>query len=318
MTLSDETRVLLLAGIDQPSPRIGRTDALLLVFFHPRLGRASLVSLPPDLLVYIPGYGMQRLNTAFASGGVQRLLDTIQYNFGVRPDHYVAAPLDAFTYFIDDLGGLEVYNLYDMPDLCNLPPGRLQLDGQAILCYIRYRAGSDETERNRRQQEVVRLIVQRMAESGNLSRLADLYATYKARITTNLRWEDIFGYLPFVLTLGDHNRIGFYTFSATDMTVWEIPGKSPARVFLPDQAAIAIRLQSAAGFVLTPQPHTDRLLTLEAELTSVPTRTASFPATPTFPPPPTLTPNPTTSTTPTITSTTTLTPTMTPTETPEP
>ena len=320
IAIDDEVKVLALIGIDQPSPRSGRSDAIMLLFFHPRLARASLLSLPPDLLVFIPGLGMQRLNTAYASGGITRFLATIEYNFGVRPDYYAIAPLDAFTYFVDDLGGLEVYNLTDLPDLCNLPPGRLQLDGQAVLCYVRYRSGTDEAERNRRQQEIVHLIIQRMAESGNLSRLPQLYQEYHTRVSSNLRWTDLLGYLSLALQLGDHNRLGFFTLGSDDLSLWNIPGNSPGMVFITNRSAVSNRIQAAADFVLTAQPFTERLMTLEAQLTAVPSPTATLPATPTFPPPPTAPPPPTVTLSPTgsVTPTVTLTPTPTPTETTQP
>src|SRR5690606_15393329 len=69
LVVPEEVRVLVVAGLDRPLPYTGRTDAIALVIYHPRLARASLVSVPPDLFGYIPGYTMQRLYIAYAVGG---------------------------------------------------------------------------------------------------------------------------------------------------------------------------------------------------------------------------------------------------------
>ena len=66
----------------------GRTDAVAIVIYHPRLARASLVSVPPDLFGYIPGYTMQRVYSAYPVGGPQLLNSTLEYNFGIQPNDY--------------------------------------------------------------------------------------------------------------------------------------------------------------------------------------------------------------------------------------
>ncbi len=304
--LPSEVRTLALVGLDYATPFSGRGDAVALVFYHPRLGRASVLSLPPDLFVYIPGYTMQRLNTAYAVGGVRMLADTLEYNFGVRPDDYGIVRLEAFVYFIDDLGGLEVTVAEKMPEICNdIPPGRHLLDGDQVMCYLRYRVGQDEESRNLRQQEVLRLIVQRMVSGGTLARLPELYQNYRNSVESSLTLPDLQEFVPFALRLGDASHLGFFRLGRDALQTWEIPQPLPAVVFLPNAERVADQVQAAIDFVLTPEPNTDRLLTLEYELTISPTPTAT--RTPTLTP--TITPTPIF--TPTLTPTITLTPTPT-------
>ena len=154
-------------------PYISRTDAIQLIVYHPRLSRASLISLPPDMMVYIPGFTMQRLQVAYAVSGWHGMFDTIQYNFGIRPYYYVLVHLDGFVRFIDkNLDGLDVNVLQAYPDpkYCGgIPTGVYHMTGDQVLCYIRFRVGNDEGDRNRRQQEIFHLILNRMVQSGNLS-----------------------------------------------------------------------------------------------------------------------------------------------------
>ncbi|MFZ6018022.1 MAG: LCP family protein, partial [Chloroflexota bacterium] len=229
-----EVRTLMLVGLDYASPFAGRSDAIALVFYHPRLGRASVLSLPPDLFVFIPGYTMQRLNTAYAVGGVRMLADTLEYNFGVRPDDYAIVRLEAFVYFIDDLGGLEVTVAEKMPEICNdIPPGRHLLDGDQVMCYLRYRIGQDEENRSLRQQEILRLIVQRMVSGGTLVRLPELYQNYRNSVESSLALPDLQEFIPFALRLGDASHLGFFRLGEEHLQTWEIPQALKPVVFLP-------------------------------------------------------------------------------------
>ena len=91
---------------------------MALVIYHPRLARASVVSIPPDLFGYIPGYTMQRMNTAYAVGGARLLATTLEYNLGLRPNHYAVFNLDDFRHLVDDLGGINVTVLENVRAYC--------------------------------------------------------------------------------------------------------------------------------------------------------------------------------------------------------
>ena len=321
----EEVRSLILLGTDSDAPFISRTDAIQLFVYHPRLSRASLVSLPPDLMVYIPGFTMQRLQVAYALSGWHGLFDTIQYNFGIRPNYYVLIHLDGFVRFIDkNLGGLDVNILQAYPDpkYCGgIPTGVFHMTGDQVLCYIRFRVGNDEGDRNRRQQEIFYLILNRMVQSGNLASLPELYKAFRETIETNLELPDLLDAIPLVIKLGDTSRFSFYHFGDTELNPWQIPeGLSPF-VFLPNQKAILPLLQDALNFIQTPAPLSQAVVTYEAALTRVPSPTITL--TPSITPipsntlPPTLTPSltftPSITLTPSITPTPSDTPTITPT-----
>jgi LCP family protein required for cell wall assembly len=317
-----EVLSLALLGTDNLSPYLGRTDAIILVFYHPRFGRASLLSIPPDLFVYIPGYTMQRLNTAYAVGGVDLLADTLEYNLGVRPDDYAVVGLEAFVYLVDDLGGLEVTIAQPLPEICaDLLPGRRLLDGDQVMCYLRFREGLDEVGRNLRQQEVFGIVLRGLLQGGALVRLPELYGSYRSSVQSSLGLDDLQTMVPFALRLGDSSHLGYFQLGGPALDPWQIPEGLKPLVLLPVQDEVLRQVQQAIDFVLTPEPNTDRILTLEYELTVSPTptttgtstRTAT--ATRTIPPtstqPGTITPTRTRTTTgtpPTATTTGTITP----------
>lgn len=304
----EEVQSLLLVGTDSLSPFPGRSDAIMLVFYNRRLGRASFLSIPPDLFLYIPGYTTQRLYTAYAAGGIDMLATALEYNFGVRPDDYAIVHLDDFVYFVDDIGGLEVTVVEKMPAICSdIAPGRNLLNGDQVICYLRYRDRMNELNRNLRQQEVVRLILQRMLHGGTLARLPEMYRLYSKSVETSLKLPDLIDAIPFLLRLGDASHVGYFQVKPPAITTWQIPQGLKPTVFLLQQAALVQQVQAAIDFVLVPEPNSDLIVTLEYELTisPTPTNTSTASATPTI----------TETSTPTVTSTRTTTPTITPTHT---
>lgn len=310
----EEVKSLLLIGTDSLSPFPGRSDAIILAFYHPRLGLASFLSIPPDTYLYIPGYTMQRLNTAYAVGGIEMVYDALQYNFGVRPDDYAISHLDDFVYFIDDVGGLEVTVVEKMPSICSdIAPGRNLLTGDQVMCYLRYRDKMNELNRNLRQQEVLRLVLQRMIHGGTMARLPDLFKLYQNSVETSLRTTEIIRSIPFMLRLGDANHVGYFQVKGAALKVWQLPEGLKPSVFLLNSGPAAIQVQDAINFVLEPEPNTELIITLEHELTISPTSTNT--STATLTPTATETGTPTVTSTSTTTATTTLTRTVTPTRT---
>jgi LCP family protein required for cell wall assembly len=318
-----EARVLALIGTDSVSPFPGRSDALVLAIYHPRLGRTSLLSVPPDLFGYVPGYTMQRFNTAWAVGGFRMLADTLEYNLGVRPDDYVLVHLDDFVYFIDDLGGLEVTIAEPLPSICgDIPQGTNVLSGDQLICYLRFRNGPDELSRNLRQQEVLRLIIQRMARGGSLVQLPDLFATYRRSVESSLSLDNLLFSIPYFIRLSDADHLGYFQLAGDALIPWQIPDGLNPIVFLPDKNAIRVQVQDAIDFIRTPVVSSDRVITLVYELTISPTPTVTHTstATPTvtntLPPTSSPTVTPTNTPTPTGSITITITTTATPSSTP--
>ncbi|MFZ3079051.1 MAG: LCP family protein, partial [Bellilinea sp.] len=302
--LPSDVKTLLLIGTDSLTPFPGRSDAIVLVFYYPRLGRVSFLSIPPDTFLNIPGYTMQRLNVAYAVGGFNMLADALEYNFGVRPDDYALFHLDDFVYFIDDIGGLELTVVERMPSICSdIQPGRALLNGDQVMCYLRYRDKMNELNRNLRQQEVLRLVIQRMVHGGTLARLPDLFALYSESVETSLTLPKILSFIPFMLRLGDANHVGYFQVKKPALITWQIPDGLKPTVFLLDQTSLVKQVQAAIDFVLIPEPNSELIVTLEYELTvsPTPTVTGTATATPTI----TETPTATTSFTPTVSATVT-------------
>ncbi len=319
--LPEDVQTLLLLGSNEDQPYEGATTGMALVLVNTRLAKVSLITIPGDLFVYIPGYTMQRISMAYPVGGLPLLFKTMQYNFGIRPDHWALVHPDDFQSFVNDLDGLDISVLAPLSDTCgSFPPGLAHMDGSQVFCFISIRQGSDEIDRNRRLQQVLRLLFLRMVQNGNLVRLPDLLATYLPSIRIDLTPDEILSQIPLALKLGDPQRVSYFQVGWDAVTFWQLPGQSKSSVLLPRPQALMSLLQQAVDAVGTPSPLTDLVTTLEYELTISPTPSITIAPSST----PSLTPTLFNSPTPlpptpiTITPTITLTPTIstTPTETP--
>ncbi len=165
--LSPEQQAALATGGDVGS---GRTDTILLVHIPGLLsgGHATMVSIPRDSYVNIPGHGWDKINSAFAYGGPSLLAQTVEQDTGLRLDHYAEIGFAGFGQVVDALGGVRVCPADPIDDPLagiNLAAGCQKLDGAQALGYVRTRA----TPRS----DLDRMVHQREFMSAMLNRAGD-------------------------------------------------------------------------------------------------------------------------------------------------
>src|ERR1700720_1088091 len=123
----------------------GRTDTILLVHV-PGIGSSTpttMVSIPRDSYVPIPGDGKDKINAAFAVGGAPLLAQTVEQATGIRLDHYAEIGFDGFAVLVDAVGGVTMCPAEPISDPLagiDLPAGCQKLDGRNALGYVRTRA----------------------------------------------------------------------------------------------------------------------------------------------------------------------------------
>lgn len=238
---ADQINYLLLGSDARPGSRNFRTDTIILASINPTLGTVSLVSFPRDLYVNIPGWGQDRINTAWAHGGFKKLAETINANFGVRPTNYVLINFSNFKRLIDGLGGLEIevgapVSDYYRGRYITIKPGVKQMDADLVLWYVRTRKTTNDFARNRRQQEVLRALVKKFLSLDAIARAPELYAIYSSSVTTDLGLGDMLPLIPLAAQLTDTSRIHHYYIGPKQVYDWITPGG--AMVLLPRQDAI--------------------------------------------------------------------------------
>jgi len=179
----DQLNILLLGSDQRPWSRNFRTDTIILLTVNPSLGSVSLTSFPRDLYITIPGWGMDRINTAWGRGGFNKLAATFEHNFGVRPEHYVLVNFSSFKYIVDSLGGLDVNVGKKLSDYRNgryitIPAGPQHMDADLVLWYVRSRKTTNDFARSKRQQEVLMALFHKMLSLNALRRAPEFYNIY--------------------------------------------------------------------------------------------------------------------------------------------
>jgi LCP family protein required for cell wall assembly len=119
-----------------------RTDSIILVHVPAGGGKPALISLPRDSYVPIPGHGSNKINAAFAFGGPNLLVQTVEQVTDLHIDGYVEIGFAGFASVVDSVGGVNICVPFKMNDKkagINLKKGCQVLDGANALGYVRAR-----------------------------------------------------------------------------------------------------------------------------------------------------------------------------------
>jgi LCP family protein required for cell wall assembly len=272
--LTDKDTVnFLLIGSDKRPGGSFRTDTMVVVVLWPKNGQVSMISIPRDLWIYIPTVGMQRINTAYQSGeiygygggGPGLLRDAIAYNLGIRIDHTAMVEFDGFRRIVDTLGGVDVpvacsytdwhlidpsYDPYNENNwsLYTVNAGVTHMDGDLALWYARSRQKSNDFDRGRRQQEVLRAIFARALSTDTLARIPQLYTDFSSTILTDLGLADLVKLALYAPHLSNPNIRSYYI-RPPYVSDWITPGG--ADVLLPNQPALEQMLAQATSISTT-------------------------------------------------------------------
>jgi LCP family protein required for cell wall assembly len=144
-----------------------RTDTIMIVYAPPG-GRPALISVPRDSFLPISGHGSNKINAAYAFGGPELLVGTVERNTGLRIDSYVEIGFGGFVNIIDALGGIEMClpkAIKDRDSHLDLPKGCQILDGTTALGYVRMRKADPRGDLGRveRQREMLAAVAKKTA-----------------------------------------------------------------------------------------------------------------------------------------------------------
>ena len=174
------TNILLIGTDGRTLNEQSRSDSIIIATIDNNTKKVKLTSIVRDTYVEIKGHGNDKINAAFAYGGADLLMDTIQRNFNIRLDKYVIINFWGFEGLVDSIGGLdvevkdtevaEINKFIGETDTQKSPPlvkGGLQhLDGQQSLAYARIRhVGNGVYERDSRQRIVLTLLVNKLKDT---------------------------------------------------------------------------------------------------------------------------------------------------------
>jgi polyisoprenyl-teichoic acid--peptidoglycan teichoic acid transferase len=142
----------------------GRSDTIMLVHLNAKRTKAYIISFPRDMYVNIPGYGRNKINSAFAFGGAPLAVRTLENLTGVRMDHVVLIDFEGFIRLTQDLHGVTVTNKTAFRSHgFDYPKGKITIAGEEALWFVRERhqlPGGD-LDRAENQRNVIKAIVQK-------------------------------------------------------------------------------------------------------------------------------------------------------------
>lgn len=195
--VSNLTNILLI-GRDNRQDEPARSDCMILCSFSPDTGDVIFTSFLRDLYVPIPGHQNNRLNAAYALGGISLLQDTLEHNFGIDVDGCIEVDFTSFPGIIDALGGVALTLRQDEADAINREiPGRLcegdhLLTGEQALAYSRIRNLDPDGDfsRSLRQRKLLTALLERYRNADLLTILSALSDTLPL-ITTSFSRRDI-------------------------------------------------------------------------------------------------------------------------------
>ncbi len=248
----NQVNILLLGSDQRPYSSIYRTDTIILATINQDAGSIHLTAIPRDLYVYIPGWTMQRINTAMAHGGFEQLALTFEYNLGVRPDYYVMVNFQDFIDIVNSLGGIDVQAAQPLYDTRTgygwfyVPAGLIHMDGEMALWYVRSRHTSNDIDRLRRAEEVMLAIGNRLMEFDALSRIPDFYNLYKDRVSTNVSLQDALTLAPAAQQAAQNNRVTSFVLGYGPLYDWVEPFTG-AMVLLPNREQVLALMSQAVG-----------------------------------------------------------------------
>ncbi|GGM87408.1 LytR family transcriptional regulator [Thermopolyspora flexuosa] len=169
-----------------------RTDTMMLIHLSEDHDRITVVSLPRDSWVTIPGKGEHKINSAYQFGGPKLTVETVRQATGLPIHHYVEVNVLGFIDVVDAVGGIEVCTpvpINDTKTKFRLPAGTHELDGVQALFYARTRATArSDLDRIDRQQQVLSALLDRALSGGTLAnpvRLTNLINSALRTITVD-------------------------------------------------------------------------------------------------------------------------------------
>lgn len=266
-----EAHTILVLGVDRrPDGGDQNADVIILARLDLEGKTVATVSLPRDLLVEIPGVGMDKINSAYNYGverdpsnkaaGVALVRDTVEHNFGVLIDDYVMVDFQGFERVVDSLGGIEI----DVPqeiDDPNYPTedygtrhlhfdaGVQEMNGEEALAYARTRHGDNDDARRDRQTQVLLALFEQGKGLGSIARASELVVALGGAVQTSFSFDEQLALARLGFDV-DRNRIEMVSLSQP--LIEPSTTENGAWVYVGDISTIAAFIEDTLAGAATP------------------------------------------------------------------
>ncbi len=184
---------IALFGIDAPKGKVGRSDSIMILTLDEEHKVIKLTSIMRDSYVDIPGYGDDKITHAYAFGGPELAMKTLNENFKVNVEDFMVVNFTSLPEIIDKLGGVKINiipeEIHHIPGITS--PGEQVLNGEQALAYsrIRYATGGDY-KRTERQRVVLEAVFEKL-KSTPTKEYPSLIDDFLPYIETNMSSMDM-------------------------------------------------------------------------------------------------------------------------------
>jgi LCP family protein required for cell wall assembly len=193
--------ILVLGSDARPGEAVerARSDAIHIVGVNFRRHRASVIDIPRDSWVSIPGHGFNKINAAMAAGGVQLTIQTVEALTGIRLDYYAVTSFPGMRSMVDEIGGLRIRVPYDIHDPTDGGPpiarGLRTLDGSSALAFARARdfvpGGDFGRTRNQGAMLIAALKQYQDGVTGDPASTLSWLGTFRRNVDTDLPFDEL-------------------------------------------------------------------------------------------------------------------------------
>ncbi|MEE1132275.1 MAG: LCP family protein [Caryophanon sp.] len=201
--LEDSISILFI-GVDDSMQRSqgesnSRSDALILATLNNEDKSIKMLSIPRDSYTYIPHVKYKdKITHAHAFGGTKATIEAVEELFDIPVDYYVKMNFNAFIDVVDALGGVvaEVpYDILEKDEFDNnaiqLKEGRHLLSGPEALALVRTRKADSDLERGKRQQQVLKAIIQKGTSVSSVTKYTDVISALGDNMRTNMQFSEM-------------------------------------------------------------------------------------------------------------------------------
>ncbi|GAB6431270.1 MULTISPECIES: polyisoprenyl-teichoic acid--peptidoglycan teichoic acid transferase TagU [Bacillus] len=187
---------ILMMGVDQREKETGRSDSLILFTLNPKTKSMKITSIPRDSYTDIIGKGKKdKINHAYAFGGIDMSVKTVENFLNVPVDHYIEVNMDGFKDVVDAVGGVDVNNDLDFQyENIHFEKGNIHLDGTKALHYSRMRYDDPRGDfgRQMRQRQVIQAVIKKGASVSSLASYGDVLKAIEKNVKTSLTQDQMF------------------------------------------------------------------------------------------------------------------------------
>ncbi len=187
---SEKINILLLGADARTSSNPGFTDSITILSIDKNTTNVSLLSIPRDTVVEIPGRGEDKINSAYPYTGINNTITTVENFLDIKIDYYILVDFTEFKELVDSLGGITMdvqpHVTAAVPEL-NGKSGVSRLNGDEALAYLRFRSDSaSEGGRIKRHQEAIDAIITEIFKPSNLDNLPTILNQLRQNVKTNI------------------------------------------------------------------------------------------------------------------------------------